>query len=185
MDEKELIEEVKNRWLKAQEIACFLRNTSTSYQEEFRNLIREYESAIDDTAKAMKEFGVWDECALCGKSPKGSCCAPEVALWYDVETLTVNVLMGCELPSSPFYLGHCLFLGERGCLLKARHYFCVHFLCPNIERKLGADAKSLILKVVGQELLIGLAVISWLYNHVSAKILGAQSGNVVVCRDMS
>jgi hypothetical protein len=166
MNSAEIVKKVESRWLRACELVSLLKKDDATFPEKFRNLIKDYDSAINETAAAMRRLGVWDECARCGRSAKGSCCAPEVALWYDVETLAINVLMGCDFPSSPFYPDHCLFLGEKGCLLRARHYFCVHFLCPTLEQKLGSETKNFLLKTVGKELLIGSEVISWLNRYL-------------------
>ncbi|MCX7821914.1 MAG: hypothetical protein N2260_00535 [Syntrophobacterales bacterium] len=157
--EEYIIGHVKKLWKEAEERLESKREGLFS-NKDFAFTFRSYELAIEETAKAMEAFGVWDECARCGSSPKGSCCAPEVASWYDIETLMVNILMRCTLPSRPFYPNHCLFLGERGCLLKARHYYCVHFLCPEIEGMLGPSKKELLRKIIGEELFWGSKVIS-------------------------
>jgi len=167
MNSKELIKKVESRWFRACELVSLLKKDNITLLEKFWNLIKDYDSAINETATAMIRLGVWDECARCGRSSKGSCCAPEVALWYDIETLAINVLMGCDLPLFPFYSDHCLFLGEKGCLLKARHYFCVHFLCPTLEQKLNSESKLFLLKTIGKELFIGSKVISWLNRYIS------------------
>jgi hypothetical protein len=156
-------EEVKERWLEAEYKLSAIKDKLASKQD-FANLLSAYEKSISETAAAMKALGVWDKCARCGKSSSGSCCAPEVASWYDVETLMINILMGCELPSDPFYSGHCLFLGEKGCVLKARHYFCVHFLCPKIQDLLGQHNKNILMKTVGNEILWGSKVLSYIVS---------------------
>lgn len=157
--EEEIFNGVAKLWRRAEKELGFKRLTANEY---LTSILGAYKLAIGETAEVMKALGIWDECAKCGRSLKGSCCAPEVASWYDLETLIINILMGCTFPSSPFYKGHCLFLGEKGCLLKARHYYCVHFLCPEIQNNLTTDQKETLMKVIGKELLLGSKVISCL-----------------------
>lgn len=159
------IHQVRDLWLKAEEKLELNKDRLLS-DENFKLTLRAYELAIKETSEAMKGFGVWDECAECGKSPKGSCCAPEVACWYDIETFMINILMGCNLPSSSFYPDHCLFLGEKGCVLKARHYYCVHFLCPAVQNKLGQKSKEILMKIIGKELFLGSKAISLIVSKL-------------------
>lgn len=163
-----LMEEIRERWLEAEKRLATVKGELIS-NRDFLSLLNSYEESIAGTARAMKSLGVWDECARCGKSPGGSCCAPEVASWYDVETFMINILMGCEFPPHPFYHGHCIFLGEKGCILKARHYYCVHFLCPQIQDMLGANNKDLLMKIVGKEIFLGSKVISYISYLTSVK----------------
>ncbi len=136
-------------------------------KDDFLSALRDYEKSIEETAFWMKKLKIWEECAICGNSPKGSCCAPEVALWYDLETIVINILMGCKIPPSPYKRDHCFFLGEKGCLLKARHYYCVTFLCPPLANKLSPQEKGDLYKVIGREIGEGSRLIAMVSKYVS------------------
>lgn len=129
---------------------------------EFLQLLEDYRRAINNTLSAMRNLGIQEKCALCGQSEKGSCCAPEVASWYDPETLLINLLMGHLLQEAPYYRDHCLFLGKKGCTLIARHYYCVHFLCPGIKEELSKESLNNLMQVVGAEILAGSKVFAHL-----------------------
>ncbi len=114
-----------------------------------------YEQVIEKTAWWMRHLRVWERCAACGTSLRQSCCAAEVATWYDRETFLINLLLGVEMPAVPFYEQHCIFLGEHGCTLKARHYYCVHFLCPDLHHSLTQSEKRSLASIVGEEVYRG------------------------------
>jgi len=135
----------------------------------FMKVLDDYEKAIEDTARAMTSLSIWKMCAICGNSPKGSCCAPEVAIWYDAELVFVNLLMGCDVEKGQFYKDHCFFLGKNGCILKARHYYCVHYLCPEIKAILSAAELDMLYRTIGREILTGSNVLhyfeQWRKHH--------------------
>ncbi|SFM65568.1 hypothetical protein [Thermodesulforhabdus norvegica] len=133
---------------------------------EFLKLIRKYRLTIEHTWQCMKDLRIPEKCALCGQSEKGSCCAPEVATWYDPETLLVNLLMGQSMPKNPYYPDHCIFLGKSGCTLKARHYYCVQFLCPSIKQDLSEKNLEKLMKTAGREILAGSQTLTYLHRKI-------------------
>ncbi len=129
----------------------------------FRELLHRYEESIQNTQKLLNSLGISNQCAECGKRPTGSCCAPEVATWYDPETLFINLLMNCRLQTKGAYVGHCCFLGQYGCTLKGRHYFCVNFLCDSIKARLSEEEIRKFCKVAGREINLASDVMSYFF----------------------
>ena len=106
------------------------------------------------------------ECSACARENPGSCCFQGVEEWYDRTLLFINLLMGCRIPRSRQFPGHCLFVGSRGCKLIARYSFCVNYLCPRLRRRLGPEGTAVLLAAAGDELGCGWelerALFQWL-----------------------
>ncbi len=49
-------------------------------------------------------------------------------------------------------------LEATGCKLRARYYYCVHYLCPALQTTLKADAKEALVSAVGKELAAGWGI---------------------------
>ena len=47
--------------------------------------------------------------------------------------ILINILLGVKIPEQRKLENNCLFVGEHGCLLKARFKTCIHHLCPKIK----------------------------------------------------
>ncbi len=129
--------------------------------QTFSILLDKYKRAIDATFRIMIDLGIVSQCYRCGRTHKGSCCAPEVAEWYDAETLFVNLLMGCSLQTQSAYEGHCCFLGPDGCTLLARHSFCVNFLCDQIKSRLSQSDLAMFYRIAGVEITISSEIMSY------------------------
>ncbi len=129
--------------------------------KKFEGLLHRYKQTIEDTQRILNKLGISAQCAQCGQKPTGSCCAPEVATWYDPETLLINLLMNCKLQTKGAYAGHCCFLGQNGCTLKARHYFCVNFLCDSIKNRLSEEEILSFYKAAGREISLASEIMSY------------------------
>ncbi|NTU48675.1 MAG: hypothetical protein HGA84_06680, partial [Syntrophobacteraceae bacterium] len=115
----------------------------------------QYRGAIEKTGKAMREMGVHRACASCAGKGSGSCCFPGIEEGYDHVLLLINLLLGHSVPDAGEFPGSCMFVGDRGCKLFARYYFCVHFLCPGLHEVLDPVAVKALLRLVGEELHAG------------------------------
>lgn len=111
-------------------------------------LMEKYRDAIEKTRVTMQAMGIDRECALCATDVPGGCCFPGITDGYDYLLLLVNLLYGYPLPDTAEFDECCMFLGEKGCKLLARYYYCVQFLCPRLHGILDpADDKALVLLV--------------------------------------
>jgi hypothetical protein len=70
---------------------------------------------------------------------------------YDVIHLLINLLLGSPIHVSKTQSGECWFLGERGCTLAAKAYFCLDYFCPKFDDPLGAQGMGALLEAVRQE----------------------------------
>jgi hypothetical protein len=96
------------------------------------DMLENYRKNINSTWKAMEESGIIEECTRCAVQDGGSCCGQGIENKFDVITLLVNLLLGTRLPEQPWDPTGCWFLGEKGCLLTARHVICVNFMCKRL-----------------------------------------------------
>ena len=91
-------------------------------------LINRYRESIRESYLTMKAFGVIEACSSCAGVKTSGCCFSGVEDWYDPYLLLINLLLGREIPRKNDFPESCLFVGEQGCKLMARHSFCVNFL---------------------------------------------------------
>jgi hypothetical protein len=133
-----------------------------------RRLLDRYDGAIENTQETMRQAGVADICGLCAKET-GSCCFQEVETWYDPMLLLINLLLDADLPRSRQIPGQCLFLGDKGCRLRARYAFCLNYFCPHLKIRLGSGAMNIMLAAVGQELAAGWELEQSLYRWLKGQ----------------
>jgi hypothetical protein len=122
---------------------------------ECKDLLSIYRMTIHQTAELMCQFDLGETCSACAQRPAGSCCSQGVEDWYDPVLLLINLLMGCPLDEVRTNPADCCFVGPQGCTLIARHYYCVHHLCPSLRELLGPNRIEQLLAVSGAELFAG------------------------------
>ena len=142
---------------------------SLQSDDPFTQLLSRYRRTIADSAKTMRELGVAGQCGDCADNGPGSCCSRSVEDWYDPMLLFVNLLLGCDLQEVRPLAVDCHFVSPNGCTLLARHYFCVHFLCPALKDRLGPATTTQLLAVVGEELQLGWEVEQYLYRLLHSR----------------
>jgi len=128
-----------------------------------QRLLKRYDAAIEHTQETMGKAKVADTCGLCAEKT-GSCCFQEVETWYDPILLFINLLLTGDLPRYRHIPGQCLFLGEKGCRLRAHYPFCLNYFCPTLKTQLGPTLMETLLGVVGQELAAGWELETALYR---------------------
>jgi len=128
--------------------------------------IEAYRREIDRTWEVMAETEVILGCTRCVKRYGGSCCFQGVEEQFDAVLLWLNLLMGYELPGERELPGSCLFVGLKGCKLRARPYFCIHYICPPLQAALGGAVLERLEAASSREIGLGweaeLALRAWL-----------------------
>ena len=116
-------------------------------------MLDKYKNEILNSKKMMVELDIVKDCAFCdANTPGGSCCGAGIEDWYDEILLLINLLMGCKIPEQRRSEKDCLFLGEKGCLLLARNYFCINYLCSRIWKRLGSKKLAKMQAQSGKEI---------------------------------
>ncbi len=108
--------------------------------------------AIQASHKEMGEAGILDICRDCEKNEGGSCCGAGLENKYDGWLLLINLLLDVRLPKKRHDKESCFFLGEVGCLLKARHVICVNYLCKKITDQIAPHKLNAMREKEGIEL---------------------------------
>lgn len=119
--------------------------------EEIRDRLLRLDENIETTWKEMASIGVVRECMDCALK-EGSCCGAGIENSYTEVLLLINLLLGRTLPSQVYDTTSCYFLGENGCLLRAREMICVNYLCSRIYRNINKEKLIQMQRLAGQEL---------------------------------
>lgn len=100
----------------------------------------------------MKRAGISELCRQCELEEGGSCCGAGVENRYSASLLLVNLLIGTTLPRDRYDDTSCFFLGQSGCVLKARHAICVNYICGKITANVGSGLINSLRETEGDEL---------------------------------
>jgi hypothetical protein len=110
------------------------------------------EDAIQASSRERGAAGVVDICRDCEKIGGGSCCGAGLENKYDAWLLLINLLLEVRFPKKRHDKESCFFLGENGCLLKARHVICVNYLCKKITDRISPHKLKALREREGMEL---------------------------------
>jgi len=138
-------------------------------------LINRYKEILEKSSLVMEELGISAACASCAGRNTSGCCFSGVEEWYDCYILLINLLLNAELPVKADFADSCLFVGEKGCKLKARHSFCVNFMCPDLQKSLAPAGSHVLLNTIGMELQTGWELERYLRDWISREVKGVQS----------
>jgi hypothetical protein len=128
------------------------RGTALRSDEEIAHLLDRLRAAADDSHRAMVACGIVELCTACERDEGGSCCGAGLEDRYDGVTLLINRLLGAALPAQRRDRASCHFLGESGCLLRARDVICINFLCKKIETDIPAERIAPMRALEGEQL---------------------------------
>ena len=115
-------------------------------------LLAEFELAVKASSSKMVAIGVVDLCRECDREEGGSCCGKGLENRYDVWLLLINLLLGIPLPQERRQADGCFFLGEKGCLLMARHVICINYICKKITNGVRPSALNALREMEGEEI---------------------------------
>ena len=114
-------------------------------------LLRQYEDAVRDNWRAMERHGVVAECTDCAVNDGGSCCGRGIEDRFDAALIIINLLLGSPLPEARRYVDGCWFLGDRGCLIRARHVICINYMCKRLYSALEPAGVHAVQEAMGRE----------------------------------
>lgn len=90
----------------------------------------------DDVRRCMEEAGMPTVCTNCARSSAtGGCCSHAMTNENDAVLLLFNLLAGGPVELQRRDGGECLFLGEAGCSLQFKPYFCLNYLCRQLRQQ--------------------------------------------------
>lgn len=133
--------------------ACFQRHERRLRADPFvSRLLADLEEAVSASSEAMGDAGLKELCRECEEEEGGSCCGKGIERRYDGVLLLINRLLGIPLPMKRMREGGCFFLGEQGCVLKARHVLCVNYLCEKVKQTIPHERVLHLKEKEGKEL---------------------------------
>ena len=120
--------------------------------EKIAGLLAEFKSAVKASRQEMNKTGVVALCRECDQEEGGSCCGKGLENRYDAWLLLINRLLGVDLPRERHQADGCFFLGEKGCLLMARHVICINYMCKKIMNNIQPSVLNDLQEVEGVEI---------------------------------
>ena len=115
-------------------------------------LLSQFKSAVRASRQEMNKTGVVALCRECDQEEGGSCCGRGLENKYDAWLLLINRLLGVDLPRGRQQAEGCFFLGEKGCLLMARHVICINYMCKKITNDIHPSALNTLREMEGAEI---------------------------------
>jgi hypothetical protein len=120
--------------------------------EKIAGLLSQFKAAVKASRQEMDTTGVVALCRECDQEEGGSCCGKGLENRYDAWLLLINRLLGVELPRVRQQVDGCFFLGEKGCLLMARHVICINYMCKKINENIQPSALNTLREMEGAEI---------------------------------
>jgi len=115
-------------------------------------LLERFAGAAEASRRQMVDTGIVEVCRDCDLKEGGSCCGRGIEDRYTGLLLLINLLLGCRLPGTRHDPSGCYFLGERGCVLKARHVICINYLCKKITDRFPPERLAPLREREGEEI---------------------------------
>ena len=100
------------------------------------DLMGQVKQAVPASHAEMSNTGIVAICRACEQDEGGSCCGAGMENKYDGLLLLINLFLGINLPSARRDPRSCFFLGQKGCLLEARHVICINYICRKISDRI-------------------------------------------------
>jgi len=133
--------------------SCFQGSGDLFLKDEtIAGLLAEFKSAVKASRQEMNKTGVVALCRECDQEEGGSCCGRGLENKYDAWLLLINRLLGVELPGERRQADGCFFLGEKGCVLMARHVICINYMCKKITNDIQPSALKTLREMEGVEI---------------------------------
>ncbi len=114
--------------------------------------LEELSAGIKASSELSLRSGVSRVCQICEEEEGGSCCGAGIENCYSPELLLINLLFGVTLPESGNFSKSCRFLGEGGCILKAREILCINYLCSKLQKTIPPEMLLQLQEANGAEM---------------------------------
>lgn len=137
-------------------------------EEETARMGNLLKAAIERSRRTMAESGILGACRDCERNG-GSCCGAGLENHYTDLLLLINLLLGVELPTESLDSRSCLFLGDEGCRLLARHVLCVNYLCRGITSRIDPSRIATLRTDEGNEIHLLFRLNEQFYKILSSR----------------
>lgn len=121
------MEDIQQKIIRAREV-----HLRIELDPEVKKASLELLEAAQRCKEIARNMGMLKICQRCDTQEGGSCCGRGIENYYDEPLLLLNCILGVNLHTKRIDKDSCLFLGENGCVLIARHTLCVNYLCERL-----------------------------------------------------
>ncbi|BAU23440.1 hypothetical protein THC_1059 [Caldimicrobium thiodismutans] len=121
-------------------------------QEDFLNLLKEYEQAVLNSNSIMEKIKSFEECYICSVIDKKGCCKAGLENEVTINILLINMFLNKEIPLEREVSGRCFFVGPKGCKIFARPYLCREFFCKRLKEKFREEEYIKLTQAIAEEL---------------------------------
>lgn len=128
--------------------------------------LAELSQRVEASSALILRAGVVEQCRICEEDEGGSCCGQGIENRYSPELLLINLLFGLKLPEAAKSSESCFFLGDQGCVLKAREILCINYMCFKIKKTVAPEMLLEIQETNGAE----MDLIFALHEHIKGFI---------------
>jgi len=97
----------------------------------------------------MAGMEMFQLCCQCGTRPGGGCCSLYMANETDAIQLLINLLLGMDVTFQRDDAFECYFLGEQGCSLLCKPFFCLNYNCRQIMERARQQELMALKKATG------------------------------------
>ena len=140
------------------------------------DLLGRVKEAVPASHAEMSNTGIVAICRACEQDEGGSCCGAGMENKYDGLLLLINLFLDIRLPSARSDPGSCFFLGEKGCLLKARHVICINYVCRKISERIEPSEISALREKEGEEIRLVFLLHERIRQVLREKMKNIQNG---------
>ena len=140
------------------------------------DLLDQIKQAVAASHAEMSNTGIVAICRACELDEGGSCCGAGMENKYDGLLLLINLFLDIKLPSARRDPGSCFFLGQKGCLLEARHVICINYICRKISERIKPHEISALREKEGEEIRLVFLLHERIRQVLREKMKNIQNG---------
>ncbi|MFP3982364.1 MAG: hypothetical protein ACLFV2_01560 [Desulfurivibrionaceae bacterium] len=97
-----------------------------------RQELNRLDDLIDALQQKMASLAMFSICTECGRKSGGGCCSAFMAGETDSILILINLLLGVDVDFQQDNGPECVYLGDNGCIFKAKPMFCLNYNCSAI-----------------------------------------------------
>ncbi len=119
---------------------------------QFATELEKLDCLISRLQDQMSTMDMFDHCKSCGQKEGGGCCSAYMAGETDSILILINLLLGVDVGIQRTDDMECVYLGQRGCIFKAKPMFCLNYNCSSIYKSNPREVIACLDKAAGNVL---------------------------------
>jgi len=134
--------------------------------KDFREMLKQYEKAIEISNRRMEEFRSFKECYECTVLEGKGCCKAGLENEATVAIILLNLFLEKSIPQEREVPKRCFFVGPVGCKLFARPPLCREFFCRRLLDNFTQEEYVLITQAIADELTLQGILVRYIRNEL-------------------